>query len=408
MNVVYVQPYYHNIWEALGIGYIESYCRKHYKGYLETSFYQGYFDNDDRIVNACTHANIVAFSCTSTAIAPAKKLTERIKKINPNVKIVVGGWHVTATKQKPEWADQIVIGEGEKAFLRILEGEEAPIVLGEKLPFSELPHPDRCTIKNSRTVDLCEKMIGKRVLSLQSNRGCPMNCAYCSEVCMTGKLNKATNPIRSRDPKDVCDELESLIKIEDIDQFKFVDATFDISEEYVEAFCNEKISRGITIEWECLVHAAFATEKMMAKLAEANCVQINVGCESGSPKVLKQIRKGVTIDKVKQVFEWAKKYNIGRRAFFILGMPDETEEDIRMTETLADQLDADVVGFTILCPYPGSDFYDPIRHKYISWDKTDEYGNDFWKSNHLENWELHKWQEYLTKKYENKLCERQK
>lgn len=408
MHVTFIQPYYHNIWEALGIAYIGSYCRQHYNGDLSMTFFQGYFDSDDTIVAGCKNTNIVAFSCTSPAITPAKKLAERIKEINPNVKIVVGGWHVTATKLRPEWADQIVVGEGEKAFLRILEGEDTPIVLGEKLPFSELPHPDRELIKNYRTVDLCEKMIGKRVLSLQSNRGCPMSCAYCSEVCMTGKFNHTTNPIRSRDPKDVCDELEKLIGIYNLDQFKFVDATFDISEEYVTAFCDEKIRRGITTKWECLVHATFATEKMMQKLREANCTQINVGCESGSPKILRQIRKGVTVEKIQQVFKWAKKYNIGRRAFFILGMPDESLKDIEMTERLADNLDADVIGFTILCPYPGGDFYDPNKHKYIAWDKTDEYGNDFWKSNYLENWELHEWQEYLTKKYKKKLCERQK
>lgn len=407
MLVTLIQPYYHNIWEALGLGYIAAYCKKH-KNNVEFNFNQGYFDNDTTILNNCKNSDIVAFSCTSPAMKHAEKLANKIKKINTNARIIVGGWHVTATKQKPEWADQIVIGEGEKAFLDILEGNNTPIIFGKKLPFSELPHPDRELIENNRTINLCEQMIGKRILSLQSNRGCPMNCAYCSEVCMTGKFNNKTNPIRSRDPKDVCDELEQLIKTEDIDQFKFVDATFDISEAYVVAFCDEKIRRGITTEWECLVHAAFATENMMKKLKEANCNQINVGCESGSPKILKQIRKGVTVNKIKQVFDWASKYNIRRRAFFILGMPNETEEDIKMTEKLADSLDADMIGFTILCPYPGSDFYDPIKHKYISWDKTDEYGNDFWKSNHLENYQLHKWQKYLTNKYKNKICERQK
>lgn len=407
MLVTLIQPYYHNIWEALGLGYIAAYCKKH-KNNVEFNFYQGYFDNDTTILNNCKNSDIVAFSCTSPAMKHAEKLANKIKKINTNARIIVGGWHVTATKQKPEWADQIVIGEGEKAFLDILEGNKAPILLGEKLPFNELPHPDRDLIKNDRTINLCEQMIGKRILSLQSNRGCPMNCAYCSEVCMTGEFNNKTNPIRSRDPKDVCDELEQLIKTENIDQFKFVDATFDISEVYVVAFCDEKIKRGINIEWECLIHAAFATEKMIKKLKEANCVQINVGCESGSPKILKQIRKGVTVNKIKQVFNWASKYNIERRAFFILGMPDETKEDIEMTEKLADSLDADMIGFTILCPYPGSDFYDPIRHKYISWDKTDEYGNDFWKSNHLENYQLHEWQNYLTNKYKDRICERQK
>ena len=138
-------------------------------------------------------------------------------------------------------------------------------------------------------------------------------------------------------------------------------------------------------------------------MAEANCYEIAVGVESGSPKVLKQIGKGTTVEKIKKSVEWAKKAGILVRGYFILGMPDETEEDIRLTARLAEELDLDEYGFTILCPYPGTQMYDSEKYKLVDWENADEYSNDFWQPNHLSNQLLKEWQSLLTKKFKEKL-----
>ena len=150
------------------------------------------------------------------------------------------------------------------------------------------------------------------------------------------------------------------------------------------------------------------TERAMHFLKHSFCNQINIGCESGSPKILKDVRKGVKIEKIEKVFKWAKNYGIKTRAFFLLGMPNETIWDIWKTERFIKRANPDVVGFTMLCPYPGSDFYDPIKFKDVDWSKTDEYCNDFWNTKHFTNEQLKKIQKKLTKKYQKKLCERQK
>lgn len=407
MKVTFVQPYYHNVWEALGIGYISAYCKRSYRSELNINFFQSYFDSDATIIKGCKDSDILAFSCTTPTVKHAIKLAKACKKNNPKLLTVMGGYHVTATKEVPPYIDQIVIGEGEAAFLDILNGNREKIIYGTKMDFKDLPMPDRKLIKNHRTIDLCEKMTGERIASFQSNRGCPMNCAYCSEICMSGKHNKKTNPIRTRNVEATLTEIVGYTCKYNLDKFKFVDPTFDISEEYVCHFCETKKMIRFGLPWECLIHAAFATEKMIRYLARANCTQINVGCESGSPKILKDIRKGVTRKKITQVFKWAKKYGVNARAFFILGMPNETDKDIAMTESLIEQIKPDVVGFTLLCPYPGSDFYSS-KLKKINWAKTDEYSNDFWRNKQFSNKELKDIQKRLTKKYSNKLCERQK
>jgi radical SAM superfamily enzyme YgiQ (UPF0313 family) len=375
---------------------------------LKISFYQAYFDSDETILSGCIDADYVAFSCTSPSFAHGLSLATRIKAQNKLTRCIFGGWHISALKEKvlSREIDQIVVGEGEEALLKIIMGDTSKIVFGKKLTFDSLSWPDRSLIKNYRTIDLCEKAINKRVASFQSNRVCPFSCAYCSERIVTGKFGK-DNQVRTRRVEDTCSEIEQVIDTLNINYFKFVDATFDVSPEYVINFCKEKIKRNINTEWECMIHASLANEEMFGWLKEAKCNQVDIGCESGSPKILRDIGKGTTPEIISNVFSWAKKNTIKRRAFFILGMPNEKPEDVEQTRQMALKIQPDVIGFTILCPYPGSDLYSE-KFESVDWSSTDEYSNSFWKNPYFSNIELKETQSRLTKEFKSLLCERQK
>jgi anaerobic magnesium-protoporphyrin IX monomethyl ester cyclase len=409
-KVILVQPYYENIWEPIGLGFIAAYLKKHFIGDLDLQCFQGNFDSDKTIIEASIGADVVGFSCTSPAWPHALRLAESIKKQSPSTRTVFGGFHPSALPQdciKHDQVDQVVIGEGEETFLRIVNGKTNAIVLGTKPSMQDLPWPDREIIKNHRTVDLCETMNGKRIASFQCNRVCPVNCAFCAERIVTGRFNKTNNPIRSRDVSELCDEIEHVTKQLNLNYFKFVDATFDISPQFVIEFCKEKIRRGNTTEWECLIHCSFTTEEMFLWLKKAQCHQVNMGVESGSDKILKDIGKGLRVKTIRKAFRWAKDAGIERRGFFLFGMPNETREDLLLTETLIDEIKPDVVGFTVLCPYPGTAFYDPTTHKNVDWEKADEYSNDFWSTEYFTNIELKAQQAYFKTKYDLLLCERQ-
>lgn len=410
MKITFIQGRYENVWESLGLGYIIAYVKKHYKGELEINFFQGKFDNDDDIILGARDSDIIGFSCTSPSYAHCLDLAGLLKEINPKIHTVFGGWHPSALPYDvaaEDCVDQVIVGEGEIAFYAILDGcREAPIIFGDKLPPEELPWPDREAIKNHRTIDLCESMNGRRTASFQMNRGCKVHCKFCAEQNMTGKYNKATNPIRTRKIDEVLDEIEAVRKKYDINYFKFVDSTWDINPEQVIDFCAAKIDYENGIEWEANIHPRFIQkEEVFAWLKEANCNQINIGVESGSPSILKDIGKGTRIEHIKNVFKWAEKYNIKRRAFILLGMPSETEEDLDLTERLIDEIEPDVIGFTILAPYPGSDFYDHEKYKDVDFSDVGEYGNDIWYTKHHSNFQLKCWQTYFTEKYKDKLCE---
>ena len=407
MKVALVQPYYFNIWEALGSAYIAAYAKKHYGKPLEFLTFQGYFDSEEKILKEAADCDIVGFSCTSPTFKPGVRIAQKLKAINPRVHTVFGGFHPSAVPNdclEEEGVDQVVVGEGEQAFLQVLRGNRAEIINGDKFTeFNEF-FPDRHAIHNQRTIDLCERQIGKRITSFMSNRVCPLQCTFCAERIVTGRPNKVTNPIRERDPKHLLDEIEMVTKQFGLTYFKFADATWNTSPAKVIAFCEEKIRRGLKIPFEANIHATFTNEAMFEAMKAANCNQINVGCESGSPKILRDVKKGLMVDRLIQVFDWARKHGIERRGYFLIGMPNEKEEDIRMTEALVERIQPEVFGITVICPYPGTDLYDPARMKDWDWTLTDEYSNPYWSTPNFSNQDLKKWQKYLMDKFSDTLA----
>ncbi|HDH04521.1 MAG TPA: B12-binding domain-containing radical SAM protein [Nitrospirae bacterium] len=405
MKVILVHGKYFNSWEALGLGYIGAYLKHNMKD-IEIGFYQGYFDDDRTIVKGCLDADIVAFSCTTPTFPYAAAIARAVKQENSGVRTVVGGYHPSAAPGESliKGIDQVVIGEGEAAMLDIVMGNRERTVYGRPMEFEELPWPDRELIHNKRNIQIAFNDNMKNITSFQSHRACPFRCKYCADgfnkVLYRG-LKRV--PVRHRSAQDLLDEMMEVTDTYKLDLVKFTDPTWNTSVDRVVEFCREKIRRGFTIPFYPNIHAGVCTEEMFYLMAEANCYEIAVGVESGSPKVLKQIGKGTTVEKIKRTVGWAKKMGILVRGYFIIGMPDETEDDLKLTEKLADELELDEYGFTILCPYPGTQMYDQQEHGSTDWENTDEYSNDFWRSDHLSNSRLKEWQQYLTGKYREKL-----
>jgi len=405
MKVTFVHGRYFNSWEALGIGYLASYLKSQMND-VETSFFQGYFDDDETILSGSHDSDIVAFSCTSPTFPFSLDISRRLKEQNPKIVTVVGGYHPSAIGDAclVEGIDHVVVGEGETAIVDIARGSRERIVHGRPLDFAELPWPDRGLIRSERNIQVAYNDNKKRVTSFQSHRGCPFHCKYCADgyikVLYPGHKK---SPVRFRPVADLLDEMQEVTRAYRLDLMKFTDPTWNTSLDWVNEFCREKIRRGFATPFYPNIHAGVCTEEMFNLMAEAGCYEIGIGVESGSPRILKQIGKGTNIEMIKRSIGWAKKAGILVRGYFILGMPDEAEADIRKTEALAEQLDLDEYGFSILCPYPGTQMYTTGEFNDIDWTHADEYSNDFWRTKHLTNRELKDWQSYLKEKFRPKL-----
>ncbi len=405
MKLTLIHGRYFNSWEALGLGYIGAYL-KGKRSDLEVGFYQGCFDDDDTIIAGSRDSDIVAFSCTTPTFPHARKIAGLLKEVNPKVRTVVGGYHASAVPQDclVPGIDQVIVGEGEVAMLDVLNGNTERIICGRPVEFAELPWPDRALIRNERNIGVAYKDNKKRITSFQSHRACPFRCKYCADgfnKVLYGDVKKA--PVRYRPVGDLLDEMREVTAAYNLDLLKFSDPTWNTSIDWVKDFCREKISRGFGIPFYPNIHAGMCSEEMFGLMAEAGCYEIAVGVESGSPKILKQIGKGTTVDGIRRSVGWAKKAGILVRGYFILGMPEETEEDLELTEKLAEDLELDEYGFTILCPYPGTQMYDPEKYKSVDWEHADEYSNDFWQPMYLSNSRLKEWQRYLIEKFREKL-----
>lgn len=413
MKIVFIQPnvgFKGHAWEALGIGYLISYLKKYYKKNLDIAFYSAFYDSDETIIKDCQDADIICFTCTSPQYEHGLKIAKEIKKEN-NL-IVFGGVHASVLSDlvfKEDSIDIVVKGEGEKAMLKIVEQADKEMKITKKIyeidyieNIDDIPFPDRKAIKNERNIQKAYKDNNIRITSILSSRGCPFNCSFCSSRGIWGRVS------RLRSPLNILSEFENLINEWNIEFIKFADDTFTINKQRTIDFCKLKLEKGISTPYGVNAHVNMVDEESLKYLAKSNCEELWYGVESGSPKILKDIQKNTNLDKIKEVFRLTKKYGMKTRAYFLLGAPNETIEDIKMTEKLCDEIKPDIVGFTLLAPYPVNEYFDYEIMKNWDWSAFDEYNNDWVKTKTLSNQQLKQEQKRLIEKYQNKITFRQK
>jgi len=404
MKITFIQPnvgYKGHTWEALGIGYIISTLRKYIKEDLDINFYSGFYDSDKTILRGAEDSDIIGFGCTSPQFKHALDLSKKLR--SENNWIVMGGIHPTCLPKdviREKDVDIVIEGEGELSFYRIvrniLENRQSrnTIVNSRSIKnLDNLPYPDRDTIKNERNIQQAYNDGGKRITSIFSSRGCPFNCSFCCSRFLWG--SKA----RIRSPINVLDEFEYTVNKWNIDFIKFADDTFTLNRGKVKEFCNEKIKRNINIPFGANAHVNTINRDLLEHLYKANCTELWYGVESGSPRILKDMNKHTNVDKIRDAFKLTKEYGIKTRAYFLLGMPNETIEDIKMTEELCDELEPDMVGFALLSPFPNNEYYDHDLMKDWDWSTFDEYNNNWVNTKTLSNEDLRYEQKRLIDKY---------
>jgi len=413
MKIVFVQPnvgFKGHTWEALGIGYLVAYLKKYFSGNLEIDFYSGFYDNDELIISAAKDADIIGFGCTSPQYKHAINLARQIK--NNNNRIVLGGIHPTTLPEKvlsEDCVDSVVVGEGEGAMLQLVQDMNQGYDINHRsyqttyiTNVNDLPFPDRGVIKNERNLIQAYQDEGLRITSVLSSRGCPFHCSFCCSH------NLWQNKTRFRTSTNILDEIEELVREWDVQFLKFSDDTFTVNKQNVIDFCKHKIERGIKINYGANAHINTIDEEILRYLVESGCQELWYGVESGSPRILKEMHKSTNIQKITEVFKLTKEFGIKTRAYFLLGMPSETIEDINMTERLCDELQPDVVGFTLLAPFPANEYFNYETMADWDWSRFDEYGNDWVSTKTITNRELKDIQRRLVEKYQSLAAFRQR
>jgi anaerobic magnesium-protoporphyrin IX monomethyl ester cyclase len=330
--------------------------------------------------------DVVGLTAMTLTLIDVIKTINIVKELDKNTKIVLGGPHVHLFPNetiKLENVDYLVLGEGEEAFKELLDyiddisqlrkirglvfrdngniintGIRPPIMNLDKLPF-----PARHLTPYKKY----NSLLSKREISttIFTSRGCPYQCSFCDRPHL-GKQ------FRARSFTSVVDELEECTKM-GIYDFLFYDDTFTVNKQRVIDICNEIIKRKLDISWDIRARVDTINEQILNSLKMAGCQGIHYGVEAGTEKILKVLNKGITIKKVREVFELTRKYRIPILAYFMIGNPTETIDDIYTTFKVAKMLNPDYVHLTILTPFPGTKIYfDGLNAGIIK--------KDYWKA----------------------------
>jgi anaerobic magnesium-protoporphyrin IX monomethyl ester cyclase len=219
-----------------------------------------------------------------------------------------------------------------------------------------LPFPARRLLPMNQYTVLGKKTTIGHVIT---SRGCPFNCIFCASSLLFGRK------FRARSPKNVIDEIEEVVSDYNPDTLEFTDDLFTLNRRRVEAICDEMKTQGIDIPWACSSRVDTISRELLTKMREAGCTFIFYGVESGSQRILNQMRKGIRLGQIEDAVRWTKEIGIETLASFIIGWPNETMDDIKNTLNFAKRLDTDYVEFNLATPYPGTELYRLVKKERL-------------------------------------------
>jgi radical SAM superfamily enzyme YgiQ (UPF0313 family) len=347
-------------------------------------------------------------------------LARKVKSQNKDIKIVAGGYGPSLQPFKilnEPAIDHLVVGEGEQSMLDILEGKANSKLVSNPviMDVDSIPNPDRDSINLERYISIAEREEGRRVTSIMTERGCAFGCTFCAEgqfgtIWRKANLNQDNQinyeravRLRGRNPKLVVQEMLEVRDRFRITFFKMNDAETNPSKAHFINLCKEMVAQKVDVPWGCNMRCDKMDDEICQWAVKARCEEFWMGLESGSPEIHRDINKGTTVEMIRKAFDVAKKYNIRRRTYALLGTPLESFETIKQTEQLIDDVDPEIIGFSILAPYPGTAYWKPELDK-LDWSQVDEFSNTTWRSKYLTNEELRREQARLIEKYSDKLA----
>ncbi|MFW9794046.1 MAG: B12-binding domain-containing radical SAM protein [Candidatus Thorarchaeota archaeon] len=369
----------------LGIGYVASYIREH--GKHDVKIHDGLLRNsnssDFNTVLSSFSPDVVGISGQTTpSIHDVYRTAKAVKNYNPAILVVVGGAHVTFQDKQvlrdcPE-IDVVVRGEGEVTMHALLEkvneGHSFSNVVGTTSRRNGTigKNPDRPFISDLDCLPFPAYDLlrlhqyfpkGNRFAPMITSRGCPYRCTFCSSSRITGKR------WRGRSPENVIQEIQYLQDKYRVRDITFIDDLFTFDHQRVADICELINEEADDITWTCSSRADIISRhpEMASWLKRAGCHTIYIGAESGSQRILNKIKKGIQLTQIVRSVGIAKKVGLQVVLSFILGIPGETEEDMRSTIDFACRLDPDLAQFTICTPYPGTPMYDEaMENDWIS------------------------------------------
>ncbi|MFH0986014.1 MAG: radical SAM protein, partial [Candidatus Omnitrophota bacterium] len=334
----------------------------------------------DRNVDPDKKANldsydVIGFSINMANVASSLESIRSVKRQNPKIKIIVGGPSCISNPQyftRQEDIDAVCEGEGEEALLEYVESQGC---LGGKLiaglytrtkegscvyggirkhisDLDELPFPafDAVSLRKYNVP------IGKGfpVSGIVTSRGCPFQCIFC--------FHSMGHEWRARSSENVVNEIEWQVKTFGVKEICILDDNFSLDPVRAERIFDMILKRQIKVRFQFThgLRIDALTPALLKKMSQAGVWLLGIAPETGSSRINEEIKKNADLGKFKQVVRWCQEVGINTFAFFMIGFPFESMEDIQKTAAFIEALDADFIQLSRVTAFPGTPLYDLV------------------------------------------------
>ena len=315
------------------------------------------------------------------ALCDDKKMAKTVKEKMPNTKIAFFGFHATVRPEDilGEETEFVIRNEPEYTSLELArylkDGRDNELQMIKGLSFfsnglrhdnpdrplesnlDNMPIPARELLDNERYI-----LVNKRApfAIIRTSKGCPYSCIYCSASTYS------KNFWRSRSPRSIMTEIKNVRETLGINDFMFLSDTFTVKEKDILELCELIRKDAPGIHWICNSRTDTLTEAMALAMKDAGCWLVSLGIESGDETILRNIKKGITLDDAKRSVNLLQKTGIKSIGYYMFGLPGETHQTIKKTIAFSKELDTDYAYFFTATPFPGTEYFEIARrHEWL-------------------------------------------
>ncbi|MFQ5771037.1 MAG: B12-binding domain-containing radical SAM protein [bacterium] len=393
MKVLLINAPYREVYEEigesvgsylpLGIAYIAAVLRNAGHSVKCVDFDRENFSNKN-LLKSLNGIDVIGVSFATANAPMAYKISEMIKNHDPSIACIAGGVHASAVPEhvlKNSKFDYVIRGEGEFIINELIENLENGMELSEIKGISYWKGDKVVSNPSSKLVDDLNVLSypardlfkfreykphpyipnSDKSATVLTSRGCPFKCIFCAANVVHGR------GYRVRSIENVIAEIEFLKENYNVKRICFADDEFTLNRKRTIELCNSIIESEIEIKWTCFSRVTDVDPKLLNTMKEAGCDLILYGVESGNERLLKSMKKSITLKDSINAIKWTNNADIISIATFILGLPEETRNSIMETINFSKKLNPTLAFFNIAIPLPGSELHEiAVKNNWLN------------------------------------------
>ncbi|MCG6551971.1 MAG: B12-binding domain-containing radical SAM protein [Candidatus Magnetominusculus sp. LBB02] len=323
--------------------------------------------------------DIAGLTATTPLAADAYRVAAMCREMG--IFTVMGGVHASVMPDEAlKHVDVVVKGEGETALLDIIRDDIRSGIVSRPYikDIDSLPAPARQLLQMDFYVRSKSRIpqsylyfvpAGATTASVLTSRGCPYSCIYCHNTWRG-------TPTRYNSPERVISEIIEIKRDYGVQTIFFIEDNLFVNKKRLKAICELMIEKDLNLLWGGNSRVDNIDPEILALAARAGCRQITFGFESGSQRTLNILKKKTTVEQNRLAIDMCNEAGIIPQGTFIVGCPDETLEDVRLTMKFIEDSSIESVGICIATPYPGTQLWDwALEHNLLpetySWSDFD-------------------------------------